>query len=246
MRTLCVDTSVLASIALVEDGMTVGGAVDPDPRHQAEGLGLLLEECLVDAGLGSSAKQAGIDRIVVGTGPGPFTALRAGIAFASALGQGMGTPVLGVPSLEALALQSLGDPELLWMNRVLVLTDARRKEVYGAVFARMGEEEWQTGQEGADDRSLGSLRLLAGPWVGRVEEALELGSVEDGSRQVIFAGNPPAHLRAALDAVGTRIVDLDPSFLAVAADAHLGGDEEVCLDLEPLYLRRPDIHGMPR
>ena len=130
MRTLTNDTSVLASIGLDEDGVALARAVDPHPRRQAEGLGVLLQECLTGAGVVGGAPNAGLDRIVVGVGPGPFTALRAGLAFASALGRGLGLPVLGVPSLAALGKRAEGE------GVTLVLTDAKRKEVYSAAYRK--------------------------------------------------------------------------------------------------------------
>src|SRR5690242_20931894 len=68
---------------------------------------------------------ADLSAVVTGAGPGPFTGLRVGMVTAAALGDALGLPVHGVCSLEAIA-HGLG--------AVLVVTDARRREVYWAAY----------------------------------------------------------------------------------------------------------------
>ena len=63
---------------------------------------------------------------MVGCGPGPFTGLRVGMATAAAYGHALGVPVYGVCSLDAIGNQTSGE--------VLVVTDARRREVYWARY----------------------------------------------------------------------------------------------------------------
>ncbi|QYH20217.1 tRNA (adenosine(37)-N6)-threonylcarbamoyltransferase complex dimerization subunit type 1 TsaB [Corynebacterium aquatimens] len=70
---------------------------------------------------------ADLDAIVVGCGPGPFTGLRVGMASASAFGQALGVPVYGVVTHDAVAAQ-LNAPTSL------IVTDARRREVYWAFY----------------------------------------------------------------------------------------------------------------
>ena len=70
--------------------------------------------------------MADIDAVVVGCGPGPFTGLRVGMATAAAYGHALDIPVRGVCSLDAIGVQTGGS--------VLVVTDARRREVYWARY----------------------------------------------------------------------------------------------------------------
>ena len=77
---------------------------------------------LADAGL----KMADLDAVVVGCGPGPFTGLRVGMATAAAYGHALDLPVHGVCSLDAIGILTRGD--------TLVVTDARRREVYWARY----------------------------------------------------------------------------------------------------------------
>jgi tRNA threonylcarbamoyladenosine biosynthesis protein TsaB len=96
---------------------------EPDrPRH-AQTLQPLLEQVLADA----RATWDDVERICVGTGPGGFTGLRLGIATARALAQGRNVPLVGVSSLEALALGA-ERPD------VLAVIDARRGEVFAARY----------------------------------------------------------------------------------------------------------------
>jgi len=67
-----------------------------------------------------------LDAVVVGCGPGPFTGLRVGMATAAAYGHALGLPVHGVCSLDAISIDTVG--------AVLVVTDARRREVYWARY----------------------------------------------------------------------------------------------------------------
>ena len=82
-----------------------------------------ITELLEGAGLAFSD----LDAIVVGCGPGPFTGLRVGMATASALGQALGIPVHGVVTHDAVAA-------LVQAPTALVVTDARRREVYWARY----------------------------------------------------------------------------------------------------------------
>ncbi|OKH68360.1 hypothetical protein EB72_01235 [Mycobacterium sp. SWH-M1] len=96
--------------------------VTVDPRAHAETLTPNIVGALADAGV----VVGELDAVVVGCGPGPFTGLRVGMATAAAFGHALGIPVYGVCSLDAIAAGTTGE--------VLVVTDARRREVYWARY----------------------------------------------------------------------------------------------------------------
>lgn len=96
--------------------------VTVDPRAHAETLTPNIVGALADAGVDVGE----LDAVVVGCGPGPFTGLRVGMASAAAFGHALGIPVYGVCSLDAIAAGTTGE--------VLVVTDARRREVYWARY----------------------------------------------------------------------------------------------------------------
>jgi tRNA threonylcarbamoyl adenosine modification protein YeaZ len=96
--------------------------VTVDPRAHAEQLTPNVLGALSDAGLG----MADLEAVVIGCGPGPFTGLRVGMATAAAYGHALGIPVYGVCSLDAIGVDTAGE--------ILVVTDARRREVYWARY----------------------------------------------------------------------------------------------------------------
>jgi tRNA threonylcarbamoyl adenosine modification protein YeaZ len=93
-----------------------------DARAHAEQLTPNVLDALADAELA----MADLDAVVVGCGPGPFTGLRVGMATAAAYAHALDIPVYGVCSLDAIGVDTIG--------HVLVVTDARRREVYWARY----------------------------------------------------------------------------------------------------------------
>jgi tRNA threonylcarbamoyl adenosine modification protein YeaZ len=94
-----------------------------DARAHAETLTPNMLTALADAGLA----MGDVDAVVVGCGPGPFTGLRVGMATAAAVGHALSIPVYGVCSLDAIGVGTSG--------QVLVVTDARRRELYWARYS---------------------------------------------------------------------------------------------------------------
>jgi tRNA threonylcarbamoyl adenosine modification protein YeaZ len=122
---LALDTAtpaVTAGVVRLDDMMTLAERVTVSARAHAERLTPNVIEALADAGL----TMADLDAVVVGCGPGPFTGLRAGMATAAAYGHALAIPVHGVCSLDAIGVLTTGD--------TLVVTDARRREVYWARY----------------------------------------------------------------------------------------------------------------
>jgi tRNA threonylcarbamoyl adenosine modification protein YeaZ len=119
---LAIDTSAGTSVAVVDAGTVRALAEEAGTRRHAEAIGILLRQALTDAG----ASPSEITGVVAGMGPGPFTGLRVGIAAARAFAFGVGVPVHPVVSHDALAF---GHAE-----RVLVVTDARRREVAWSLY----------------------------------------------------------------------------------------------------------------
>lgn len=91
-------------------------------RNHNENLVPAIQRLLAEA----AATFADLGAVVVGHGPGPFTGLRVGMSTASAIAHAAGIPVHGVGTHDAIARQLQG--------RVLVATDARRKEIYWATY----------------------------------------------------------------------------------------------------------------
>ena len=122
---LTLDTStpaVTAGIVRRDDLTVLAERVTVDARAHAERLTPNVLAALADADL----TMADLADVVVGCGPGPFTGLRAGMATAAAYGHALGIPVRGVCSLDAIGVLTTGD--------TLVVTDARRREIYWARY----------------------------------------------------------------------------------------------------------------
>ena len=125
---LSIDTATPSVVAGVlrrdDDGRitVLAERIALDAHGHAELLTPKVIAAVADAGL----TMADLDAVVVGCGPGPFTGLRVGMATAAAYGHALGVPVLGVCSLDAIGVQTDGE--------VLVITDARRREVYWARY----------------------------------------------------------------------------------------------------------------
>jgi len=179
--------------------------VTENPRQHGELLIGHVQAACADAG----AKLAELSAVVVGVGPGPFTGLRVGMVTAAALGDALGLPVHGVGTLDAIAVDAVAAAA----GPLVVITDARRREVYWAAF------------DAAGTRTAGPAVLAPDALVARLPE---LGAVAAAGASAGVAGLP---------VVGPS----GPSpagLVAVAASALRAG--AVPGPLEPLYLRRPD------
>ncbi|WP_084102295.1 tRNA (adenosine(37)-N6)-threonylcarbamoyltransferase complex dimerization subunit type 1 TsaB [Demequina sp. NBRC 110051] len=200
---LAIDTSASVSVALLDDAAetVLSERAEFAPRGHAELLSGFVEHVLADAGV----TGADVSRIVVGTGPAPFTGLRVGLVSARTLGFAWGVPVMGVCSLDALAAAHGGE--------VTVVADARRKEVY-----------WATYRDGV---------RVEGPAVAAPDAVATVGTVV-GRGALLY----PEVFSAAEGG------DVDPAWLArVAVRREAAGETD--FPVEPMYLRRPDVHGVP-
>ena len=149
MLVLALDSSATASVALARvHGSEAGASFEilaryesEDTRSHAEVMGPYAQAALQDAGV----RGEDLDAILTGTGPGPFTGLRAGIVTARALGFAWSVPVYGMMSLTALAERAVSgvvageeNVERAFASaegaELLVLSDARRREVYSARY----------------------------------------------------------------------------------------------------------------
>jgi len=126
---LAIDTSAGTSVAVVDPatGRALAERSTDDSRRHAEVIGPFLAETLAEAGI-TGAEVTGV---VAGMGPGPFTGLRVGIAAARTFAAARDVPFLPLVSHDAIAAD-------LQRRPVVVLTDARRREVYWSAYDETG------------------------------------------------------------------------------------------------------------
>lgn len=204
MFVLAIDTSTPAvTVGLVEVTAdverTVAARVTVDGRRHAELVSPHIAACLDEAEM----QPRDVDAVVVGVGPGPFTGLRVGIASAAAFGDALTIPVHPVCSLDAIAAE-------LGHRDALVVTDARRREVYWARY-RAGER-------------------IEGPSVGAVH------TIDVGDSRVVAGSASHVDL---FDLQVEPLESPSPLGLVRVARAELLGAATPS-PLVPLYLRRPD------
>jgi tRNA threonylcarbamoyl adenosine modification protein YeaZ len=115
---LVIDTSTSRTIVgLIKDEQIIWQGFHDGATDHGNAVALLAKQGL--------AMGVNPDRVVVGMGPGPFTGLRVGIAFARAFAAARNIPVIGICSLDAIVVEQ---------DEYTVAIDARRKEIYWATY----------------------------------------------------------------------------------------------------------------
>lgn len=163
MKILAIDSSgLVASAALLDDGVLVAEyTVDYKKTHSQTLLPMIDEIVRM-----TECELSGIDAIAVSEGPGSFTGLRIGAATAKGLGLALTKPVVGVPTVDALAYNLYGTERL-----ICPLMDARRSQVYTGLYTFENEK----------------LVVLREQEVTAVTEILQ--RVNESGRPVIFLGD---------------------------------------------------------
>jgi tRNA threonylcarbamoyl adenosine modification protein YeaZ len=212
-------------------------------RHGARQHGEQLMPAVLAVCAAAGQRLADVDAVVCGAGPGPFTGLRVGLVSAAGLGDALGVPVYGVCSLDAVALDAVAlDAEVLDAavldaatsgavpseaaasgagGPLLVVSDARRREVYWAAYDSSGQR-------------------LAGPAVD-TPAALAERVDELGVRRVagpVAAAHAELLGLAEFPAAGAALSPSPAGLVAAAGDELRNGAPPA--PLEPFYLRRPD------
>ena len=207
MKMLVIDTALGACTAAVFDGdVRLAERSEPMTKGHQERIAGLVRDVVAEAGVGFEA----LDRIGVTTGPGSFTGLRVGLAFAQGLGAALDRPVVGISTLDVLAA-SLDDAT----GAVAAVIDARRGQVYARLF-----------RDGAPVSAAEALSI---------ETAVERLSTGGPWR---LAGSGAPVLLEQAPALGEAFPLLAPTPAAIARLA-IAADPETAPP-SPQYLRAPD------
>jgi tRNA threonylcarbamoyl adenosine modification protein YeaZ len=134
--TLCIDTSAGTTVAVLQGGEVSSEIHFDENMKHAERIGDVIAQAIA----GAEIKPSRITNVVVGRGPAPFTGLRIGIAAAVMFAEGVGAKLWGVTSLDGIARAALVDREAGQAGEasdrpLLVTADARRSEVYWALYS---------------------------------------------------------------------------------------------------------------
>lgn len=132
---LNIDTATgVCSVALAREGRVVAMKENDEGLNHSTLLGVYVDEVLRQAGV----MMTGVDAVAVSAGPGSYTGLRIGVSLAKGLCYGAGKPLIAVGTLESMA-DAVADrvrEDALYCPMI----DARRMEVYAAVYDREGRE----------------------------------------------------------------------------------------------------------
>jgi tRNA threonylcarbamoyladenosine biosynthesis protein TsaB len=209
------------SVAVVRDGEVVYERLVPKPeggrpRH-AEALLVELESAVETSG-GWDA----IDLLAIGVGPGSFTGLRVGIATGRAIAQASDKPVVAVGTLAALA-QGISESGSATGRPRLAVLDARRGQMFAALFGTDGAERWES--------------FVAGPE--------ELGErLRELAESPVAGGSGALRFRGELEAAGAEVLpDSDPAHRVWARHVcrlATDGTPSPPGAIQPIYLRPPD------
>jgi tRNA threonylcarbamoyladenosine biosynthesis protein TsaB len=211
------------SVALVEDARLLGRVAYEGEMHHAERIFGALDELLAASGVARSA----IGAVGCDVGPGSFTGIRAGLAAAKGIALGLGLPLLGVGSLEAMAAAAWATVPPRALERVVGVLDARRGETFFAAYDRQ-------------------LELRAGLGHVRTPELLEALGELASAPDVCFAGTqalalcPPLDRARVLSDEGCALPDA--AWIARLGLGELARGARPSLDqVDPVYLRAPDV-----
>jgi tRNA threonylcarbamoyl adenosine modification protein YeaZ len=189
---LAFDTATPAVTVALHDGASVIAEESAvDARRHGELLAISIEEVLRKAG----AECEDLTAIAVGTGPGPYTGLRAGLVTARVLASALAIRLDGICSLDVIAGEAVTEAA---GREFLAVTDARRGEVYWACYSPTGLRAsgpdvsppamLPAGRPVAGEGAFLYPELLGQPIAPRFPSASQLAVIGAGR---LAAGEPP-------------------------------------------------------
>ena len=210
-RILLLETSTASlTVALAEDGVVTARRICREPRMQASLTAPLVKEVLDEKNLG----VRDCDAICVSKGPGSYTGLRVGVSTAKGLAFGAGIPLLSMGTLDILVAGARG-----FEGRIIPMIDARRMEVYTAVFSADGKQLSPVEAKVIDEQSFAD-ELAAGP--------------------VLFVGDGALKCQAVIHSPNAHFREAWPEAADMAAAAEAAYQEKRFEDrayVEPYYLK---------
>jgi len=239
---LAIETATpVCSVAVALDGELLSLAETVTPNSHAEKLTLFVEQAFTESGL----KYTELDAVAVSMGPGSYTGLRIGVASAKGLCYALDKPLIAVPTLQAMAVgisgssvkcqDSNNSPSprrgegLGWGPMI----DARRMEVYCAVFDEKLKEVLPTDARIIDESSFRDLLS---------DHIITFAGNESDKCKPLLTGNPHARFLDSFQASARFMVP-------IAEQRFKAGQFENLAYFEPYYLkdfvaRKPNVKGL--
>ena len=217
MLILHIETSTnICSIAVSENGQCLFSKSDSEGMNHAALLSVFIAEAMEF--LKSTSKKP--DAVAVSSGPGSYTGLRIGVSTAKGLCYGLDIPLIAVSTLEVLTANALQITETTANSLFCPMIDARRMEVYAAIYNQEGIIQREISADIIDENSY--------------SEILE-------RHIVYFFGNGAEKCKATLTHVNARFIDgmypLAENMIVLAEKAY---NEKKFVDVayfEPFYLK---------
>jgi tRNA threonylcarbamoyladenosine biosynthesis protein TsaB len=162
------------SVSLAKDGVLLALRENNTPNYShAEQLHVFIAECMAEAKLPLTKLEA----IAVSKGPGSYTGLRIGVSAAKGLCFSLDIPLISIATLTSMASKFVGG-----YDYIIPVLDARRMEVYSAVFNRDLNQIRATEAEIIDEQSFSSYLqnknvLIAGSGAQKIKETLSVENV---------------------------------------------------------------------
>ncbi|MDE6483640.1 MAG: tRNA (adenosine(37)-N6)-threonylcarbamoyltransferase complex dimerization subunit type 1 TsaB [Rikenellaceae bacterium] len=220
---LCIETGTnICSAALSHDGALLSLRESEEGRDHAQRLASFIDELLRENDIDADE----LDAVAVGMGPGSYTGLRIGTSVAKGICYGAGKPLIGVSSLKSLAMVAVEDYnagiiECGPIEEMLLcpMIDARRMEVYSAVYDSAGDELLPVDARIIDEDSLSDFMP---------------------DRQMLLFGGGASKCRDVMRRPGLVYASVAPSArgMAALADSKFkNGEFENVAYFEPFYLK---------
>jgi len=217
-KILCIETGTsVCSVAIGDENGILGVREVSDPKAHSTMLPRLISDVLTDAGV--AANQ--ISAVAVSKGPGSYTGLRIGVSMAKGICYTSGVPLIGVSSLQAMAVGlTLSNINLPVDTLLCPMIDARRMEVYCAIYNHAGEPVSDVRAVVVDENSFA--------------EYLQ-------TQKIIFFGDGSAKCKDVIKSKNANFIDgFEPSarfMLPLALKAYTNEEFEDTAYFEPFYLK---------
>ena len=212
MKIILIETSTaLCSTALCENGVVIASRRSSEARTHAAMTAVYVDEMLREAGVTVSD----CDAVCLSKGPGSYTGLRVGSSTAKGLCFGAGIPLIAIGTPEVLFAQA--GARVKEFDWIVPMIDARRMEVYDAVFSPDGRKVRDT-----------------------APEVIEADSFKDFPGRILLIGDGALKCRPVLGEERFEYLDCCPdatSMASLATSAFTEGHFEDIAYFEPFYLK---------